>query len=238
MNYPKSKTTDHSINYENESIHYKYSKKYSILFYFKLLIILLILNTIFFLFLTRQGASLEEGNDSPILNEVSIDKIILPIQTKNDNHNNQISTIQVNNCYLWEFSSDTDLKRAKATLSNPMWSDFSSELAKAPAIFMVFLGPFINSSQLNDTAKQLKDLKIKDYNILPSNEISLSVVNTREAAIAFKQSLIVRGLQKIDIRALDNNKQRLRYRFNKLDIEYQQALIKTAGTLRQCDAIK
>jgi hypothetical protein len=237
MTYTQFKTSNDNINSDNNAVNNNDSKKYSHLFYFKLLIVLSLINILFFLFLTREGVTLEGGNDSPVLNEISIDKIVLPTQTKNDNHRNQAATIPTSSCYLWEFFSETDLKRAKAALANPIWGEFSPELAQAPPTFMVFLGPFINSNQRNDILKQLKDLKIQDYNILSSNEVSLSVVNTREAAIAFKQSLTIRGLKNVYVRERDSSKQRLRYRFNQLDIDHQQSLIKIAGTLRQCDAI-
>jgi hypothetical protein len=231
----KTKTINHNVN-PDDAVNYNDLKKYSNLFYFKLLIILLLINILFFLFLTRQGAALEGGNDSPVLNEISVDKIILPNQKNNDNYYHQVSTIPVNSCYLWEFSNEADLKRAKIALANPIWRDFLPELAKAPPTFMVFLGPFTNSNQLNELLKQLKALDIQEYNILSSNELSLSVVNTRESALAFKQSLTTRGLQNVNVRERDSNKQRLRYRFNQLNIDRQQALIKIAGTLRQCDA--
>lgn len=237
MTYTQSKTSNDNINSDDNAVNNNGSKKYSHLFYFKLLIILLLINTLFFLFLTREGVALEGGNDSPVLNEISIDKIVLPTQTTNDNHRNQGAAIPINSCYLWEFFSETDLKRAKAALANPIWGEFSPELAQAPPTFMVFLGPFINSNQLNDILKQLKELEIQEYDILSSNEISLSIVNTREAGIAFKQSLTTRGLKNVDVRERDSNKQRLRYRFNQLNIDRQQSLIKIAGRLRQCDDV-
>lgn len=231
----KPKTINHHANPDNDAVNSDVSKKYSKLFYFKLLTLLLLINALFFLFLTRQGATLEDGDDSPVLNELSVDKIVLPTQTNYAHSDKYLPTTQVNNCYLWEFSSDTDLKRAKIALANPIWGNFSPELAKAPPIFMVFLGPFTNSNQLNELLRQLKALDIREYNILSSNEVSLSVVNTRESAFAFKQSLTTRGLQNVNVRERDSNKQRLRYRFNQLDIDRQKALVKITGTLRQCD---
>jgi hypothetical protein len=102
---------------------------------------------------------------------------------------------------------------------------------------MVFLGPFQTRSDIDLTIKRLKQLSIEAYNVLPSNEISLSVLDTADAAATFKQKLIQRGLQGVNTRERHSKKQRLRYRFQALTPSSLVALThltRTAGMLRAC----
>jgi hypothetical protein len=216
-------------------------------FCLKLLAIFLCTNVIFFYVFTRHGEAFEGGNDSPILNEIASDKIVFPnsksipteILPQINTKDTSLLQPQTYTCYVWEFFNDADLKRANIALSNQVWSEFSSELVKAPATFMVFIGPFANKTLVDNAIKALNKLNIKDYTPLPNNEISLSILNTHAAAMDFKQALTKRGLNTVQVKERYSNAQRLRYRFNRLTNDRQQALIQLAGTtgvLRPCES--
>jgi hypothetical protein len=230
-------------------------------FYFKLAALLVALNIAVWFLWTRDHAAYDSGKALRLLPTIATEKIVSPTSAPPLNLNPPsasgnptapvvqpaaltparavaaLPTLETKTCYVWTFNSDNDLKRATSLLAGHGWSDFSSELVTVPTTYMVFLGAFLTRSEIDSAIKRLNQLNITAYNLLPSNEISLSVVDTAEAAATFKQKLIQRGLQGVNTRERQSNKQRMRYRFDALTPSSVAALAelsRTAGMLRRC----
>jgi hypothetical protein len=216
-----------------------------------LVLILLLLNVIWALIFTVKGSAWEGGNETPLLPSIAAEHIKLttlfaPLAATGVTSGNLATTpalatsaTNTNACYTWEFSSDADVKRASTTLNNYGWTAVTSELATVPITYMVFMGPFSNRAEAEIQAKKLDVLKLSDYTFLPGNDISLSVVDTPEAAANFKAKLTARGLSDVKTRERHSTKQRLRYRFEAVDPQRQPTLIQLTrnfGSLYRCTA--
>jgi hypothetical protein len=140
-------------------------------------------------------------------------------------------------CYIWEFIHDNEFKRAESLLAEHAWSGFVAEMADEPPSYMVFVGAFKTSTEIDNKIKVLEKMKIKNYSVLPSGAISLSVVATAQAAITYQQALTKRGLLGVQYSERLSDKQRLRYRFAGLTDDSQKELALLAnnlGALRVC----
>jgi hypothetical protein len=140
-------------------------------------------------------------------------------------------------CMLWEFTNNSDLKRADNRLSEQAWSGYDSEQAKEPSTYLVYTGPFEKQAEMDAKIKLLEKMKIKDYRKMPDGAISLGVLSTPEAASALRKTLTKRGLLGIESTERTGSGKRTRYRFDGLSpnsVKELNALSSGLGLLKPC----
>jgi hypothetical protein len=231
--------------------------------YASVLLLLLCGNLAMWWCFTHQGVAVGEGNEIAIAVNLSPEKIDLPstitsldssaattfispalaapavVIPANPPETTEpiVAVVEKTVCYVWEFIHDNEFKRAESLLAEQAWSGFVTEMVDEPLSYMVFVGVFKTRAEIDTKIKVLEKMKIKNYSVLPSGAIALSVVATAQAAIAYQTALTKRGLLGVQYSERQSNKQRLRYRFAGLTSDSQKELVllaKDLGTLRVC----
>jgi cell division protein FtsN len=212
-----------------------------------LLLILLSINAALWFAFTSQQQAFGASNEHLAVADISPEKIAFPSSAQSPTLNPPAppmttSTmpapiVEKTNCKVWEFFSSNELNKANARLAEQGWSGYVSESAQEPPTYMVFVGPFETRADMLAKIKILEKMKLKDFSPLPSTNISLGVLTTREAANMLKTNLIKRGLLGVQTIERTGKASRTRYRFDGLSADSAKALNTLStdlGLLRQC----